>query len=562
MFDEDDSDPALFAEPKADSGYLVLARKYRPRTFEDLVGQDAMVRTIANSFALNRIPHAYVLTGVRGIGKTTTARLLARALNYKGATIDRPSVELDPPGIHCREIMESRHPDVFEMDAASRTGINDIREILDSVRYAPVSARTKVYIIDEVHMLSTAAFNGLLKTLEEPPPHVKFIFATTEIRKVPVTVLSRCQRFDLKRIPADRLAEHLAAICAREKVQVEPDGIALIARAAEGSVRDGLSLLDQAIVQKGGEIVSAALIREMLGLADRLRIADLFEAMLQGDARLALLELRNQYEAGADPSLVVRDMLELAHEAARVQALGAEARIVGGDDWAARIRGFATKSSPAQLSRLWQMTLKALEEVSKAPDPLAAAEMALVRLCAAASLPPPEDLARLLRGAAPLNLAAAPAMAPAPASSGAGAPPVLNSFEEMVQLIDAQRDVDLQVAVEKYVRVASFASGRLVFAPAPGAPADLASRIERRLTDWTGQTWEVRADAASGVESLTERRAMEHQAQVDELKQHPFVAEALAAFPGAEIKTWGKPDAAKKSAEIVSLSKRPKRKET
>src|SRR5262249_7165117 len=306
----------------ASGGYVVLARKYRPKTFADLIGQEAMVRTIANSFALNRVPHAYMLTGVRGVGKTTTARLLARALNYKRAGVDHPSVELEPPGEHCQAIMESRHPDVFEMDAASRTGINDIREILDSVRYAPVMARYKVYIIDEVHMLSTQAFNGLLKTLEEPPPHVKFIFATTEIRKVPVTVLSRCQRFDLKRIDTERLAEHLGKICAKEGVKVDADGLALIARAAESSARDGLSLLGQVLVQKPGETVTAADVRDMLGLADRGRVLTLFEAIAAGDSKTAIEEARSQYDSGADPALILRDLLEVGHEAARAQALG------------------------------------------------------------------------------------------------------------------------------------------------------------------------------------------------------------------------------------------------
>ncbi len=264
-----------------------------------------------------------MLTGVRGVGKTTTARLLARALNYRRGDIDHPSIELDPPGEHCQAIMESRHPDVFEMDAASRTGIGDIREILDSVRYAPVMARFKIYIIDEVHMLSTQAFNGLLKTLEEPPPHVKFMFATTEIRKVPVTVLSRCQRFDLKRIDSERLATHLTNICAKEGVKVDADGLALIARAAEGSARDGLSLLDQALVQKPGESVTAADVRDMLGLADRGRVLDLFEAIAKGDAKTAINEARSQYDSGADPTLILRDLLDIGHEAARAQALGA-----------------------------------------------------------------------------------------------------------------------------------------------------------------------------------------------------------------------------------------------
>jgi DNA polymerase-3 subunit gamma/tau len=554
-----DSGPGLFGDAPSQpgAGYLVLARKYRPRTFEDLIGQEAMVRTIANSFALDRVPHAWILTGVRGVGKTTTARLLARALNYKSETADKPSIQLDPLGVHCREIMESRHPDVFEMDAASRTGIGDIRELQEGVRYAPVSARYKVYIIDEVHMLSTQAFNGLLKTLEEPPPHVKFIFATTEIRKVPVTVLSRCQRFDLKRVAPERLAEHLATICAKENVQVDTDGLALVARAAEGSVRDALSLLDQAIVQKPDKSVTAAEIREMLGLADRLRVADLFDAVLRGDAKAALVELRAQYDAGADPALILRDLLEIGHEAARLQALGPEARIVGGEDWVLRLKVIAGATSPAQLSRLWQMLLKALDEAARAPEPIAAAEMALVRLCAAAMLPPPEELARMLRGA--------PASTGAPATAGLGQRPVetgapinFSSFDDVVALIEAHRDIDLQVAVERYVRLSSFAPPEIVFAPAPGMPADLPDRIAKKLYEWTGARWDIRADAVSGVESLAERRAQERAAALEELKRHPFVADALAAFPDSEIVDWRKPEPGA-SADVVPLRPAPQR---
>ena len=553
----DDSAPGLFGDAPAPTGagYLVLARKYRPRTFEDLIGQEAMVRTIANSFELGRVPHAWILTGVRGVGKTTTARLLARALNYRTDAVDKPSIQLEPLGVHCREIMESRHPDVFEMDAASRTGIGDIRELQEGVRYAPVSARTKVYIIDEVHMLSTQAFNGLLKTLEEPPPHVKFIFATTEIRKVPVTVLSRCQRFDLKRIAPERLAEHLSAICAKEGVKVEPDGLALVARAAEGSARDALSLLDQAIVQKPDRAVTAADVREMLGLADRLRVADLFDAILRGDAKFALTEIRSQYDAGADPALVLRDLLEIGHEAARVQALGPDARIVGGQDWALRLKVIAGATSPAQLARLWQMLLKALDEAARAPEPIAAAEMALVRLCAAATLPPPEEIARMLRGAAPGP----------PASSrqtegrqDAGGPGVtLNSFDDVVALIEAHRDIDLQVAVERFVRLSTFAPPLIAFAPAPGMPADFPARFAKRLKEWTGAVWDVRADAVSGVESFAERRAQERAAALEDLKRHPFVADALAAFPDSEIVDWRKQEHGQ-AADVVPLRPAPR----
>ncbi|MBX3429346.1 MAG: DNA polymerase III subunit gamma/tau [Hyphomonadaceae bacterium] len=573
--------PGLFGDDPSGGGYVVLARKYRPKTFEDLIGQEAMVRTIANSFALGRIPHATMLTGVRGVGKTTTARLLARALNYKRGDIDRPSIELDPPGEHCQAIMESRHPDVFEMDAASRTGINDIREILDSVRYAPVMARYKIYIIDEVHMLSTQAFNGLLKTLEEPPPHVKFMFATTEIRKVPVTVLSRCQRFDLKRIDSERLAEHLGNICAKEGVKVDADGLALIARAAEGSARDGLSLLDQALVQKPGANVTAADVRDMLGLADRGRVLDLFEAISKGDAKAAINEARSQYDSGADPTLILRDLLDIGHEAARAQALGGEARIIGGADWVARVRGLATSLSPAQLSRLWQMLLKALEEAGKAPDPIAAVEMAMVRLCAAQSLPPPEDAARMLRDGPSSWSAGAPAgggsneppknttVNAAPKQTVGEAPALQDgplpetpfaTFDEVMERIKFENDVELEVALDR-LKVVRFApQGELVFVASPDHPRDLVRRLKAFLEEHTPFEWTIRstAESAAPVESLADKRRREHERQIDELKKHPFVAEALKQFPGAEIAKVTNPvDESTQSGDVVPMPAAP-----
>ena len=539
----------LFGDDASGGGYVVLARKYRPKTFADLIGQEAMVRTIANSFALGRIAHATMLTGVRGVGKTTTARLMARALNYRRGDIDQPSIELDPPGEHCQAIMESRHPDVFEMDAASRTGINDIREILDSVRYAPVMARHKIYIIDEVHMLSTQAFNGLLKTLEEPPPHVKFIFATTEIRKVPVTVLSRCQRFDLKRIDSERLAAHLGAICENENVKVDADGLALIARAAEGSARDGLSLLDQALVQKPGASVSAADVRDMLGLADRGRVLDLFDAIADGDSKKAVAEARAQYDSGADPALILRDLLEIGHEAARAQALGAEARIIGGADWVKRVRGLGDKLSPAQLSRLWQMLLKALEEAGKAPDPIAAVEMALVRLCAAQKLPPPEDAARLLRDGA----SAAPARKAAPAREGAAAPrasasapPAFASFEAVTRRVGEERDIELELALER-MKVTHFdPEGLIEYLPSPDQPRDLVRRLKLFLEEHSEIEWAIapsREAPSAPVESLADVRAREAARALEELKRQPFIAEALKAFPKAEIVSVKQPQA-------------------
>ncbi|MGD9815562.1 MAG: DNA polymerase III subunit gamma/tau [Hyphomonadaceae bacterium] len=558
---------SLFGDDPKGGGYVVLARKYRPKTFEDLIGQEAMVRTIANSFALGRIAHATMLTGVRGVGKTTTARLLARALNYRRGDIDRPSVELDPPGEHCQAIMESRHPDVFEMDAASRTGINDIREILDSVRYAPVMARYKIYIIDEVHMLSTAAFNGLLKTLEEPPPHVKFIFATTEIRKVPVTVLSRCQRFDLKRIDSERLAAHLSAICAQEGVKVDPDGVALIARAAEGSARDGLSLLDQALVQKPGETVSAADVREMLGLADRGRVLDLFDAIARSDAKSALTEARAQYDSGADPTLIIRDLLDVGHEAARAQALGAEARLIGGADWTARVRGLAERLTPAQLSRLWQMLLKALEEAGKAPDPIAALEMAIVRLCAAQALPPPEEAARMLREGA--SSAPAPARAldrqetpnasinAAPAQTTA--PHALQTFEDVTKLIAEERLIEMEIALDRMKVTHYSPNGDLVFVPAPDQPRELVRQLKALLEEHTGIEWRIRAanEVAAPVESLADRRKREEARALDEIKRQPFVAEALRHFPNAEVAKVTVPADAAASGDVAPFPQKP-----
>ncbi|MFW6412998.1 MAG: DNA polymerase III subunit gamma/tau, partial [Oceanicaulis sp.] len=388
--------PGMEAPAASDPGYQVLARKYRPQNFKDLIGQEPMVKTLTNAFAAGRIAQAYMLTGVRGIGKTTTARLIARGLNYETETVDTPSVELDPPGRHCAAIARSSHVDVMEMDAASRTGIGDIREILEGVRYAPVSARYKVYIIDEVHMLSTAAFNALLKTLEEPPPHVKFVFATTEIRKVPVTVLSRCQRFDLKRVDRDVLTDHLARICDREGAAVDREGLSAIARAAEGSVRDALSLLDQAIVQGEGMDgpVTAEQVRDMLGLADRSRVLDLLQAALENRAKDALDELRHQYDSGADPQVLMRDVLDYIHAMSRLKAAGPDADLGEAKETAQRLYALSDAQSLAGLGRLWKTALTGLEDVRSAPDPVSAAEMAIIRLMAAASLPSPEDAAR------------------------------------------------------------------------------------------------------------------------------------------------------------------------
>ena len=518
----------------APSAYLVLARKYRPQTFEDLIGQEAMVRTLTSAFRTGRIAQAYMLTGVRGVGKTTTARLIARALNYVSDTVNAPSVSLDPPGRHCAAIAASRHPDVFEMDAASHTGVGDMRDILDGVRYGPIEARAKVYIIDEVHMLSTHAFNALLKTLEEPPPHAKFIFATTEIRKVPVTVLSRCQRFDLRRVEPDRLAAHLAGICAKEGVKVDAEGLALIARAAEGSVRDALSLLDQAIVLGGGTDtpVSGAQVRDMLGLADRSRVLDLLEAVMKPDAATALTELRAQYDAGADPSVILRDLLDATHDVARARVLGAQA-LGGPSDQSARLTALADRTTPASVSRLWQLLLKGHEDAQRAPDALQCAEMTVIRAAAAAGLPPPEMAALIASGQAlPTNAPAASAAAP---SSGVSSS-AITRLDDIIDLLGEAREIGLKTEVVRYVRLVSLEPYRITWAPAPGAPQDLGGRLAKFLKEATGETWTLSTpDGVVSAESARERADRERAEAIAAAERLPEVQAALAAFPGAQV---------------------------
>lgn len=541
-------------DPPAETGdaYTVLARKYRPRTFEDLIGQEAMVRTLANAFSTGRIAHAFMLTGVRGVGKTTTARLLARALNYETDTVKGPSVDLTTEGYHCRAIIEGRHMDVLELDAASRTKVDEMRELLDGVRYAPVEARYKVYIIDEVHMLSTAAFNALLKTLEEPPPHAKFIFATTEIRKVPVTILSRCQRFDLRRVEPDVLVKHFDRISAKEGARIEMDALALIARAAEGSVRDGLSLLDQAIVQtERGATVTATVVRDMLGLADRGQTIALYEHVMAGKTKDALEAFRALWGFGADPAVVMLDVLDHCHASAVSKALGPDALSMPKEQ-AARLAAIGAHTSAGTLSRLWQMLLKAHEEVRRAPDAMAAAEMALIRLCYAADLPGPEEALKALRDGAPIggggpgggvslggggsSGGAASAHAPMTmAAPGAQAMPVLASFDDVMALIAAKRDIGLRLDVEQYVRPINFRPGALTFEAAPGAPGNLAGRLVRFLKEHTGQPWLVAAEGGGGAESMMERQKREEREALEQIKKDPFVASVLSAFPGAEI---------------------------
>ncbi len=555
---------------EADTGYQVLARKYRPQCFEDLIGQEPMVRTLTNAFATGRVAHAFMLTGVRGVGKTTTARLLARALNYESDSVDGPSITLNPPGVHCAAIAASRHVDVMEMDAASHTGIGDIREILDSVRYAPVSARYKIYIIDEVHMLSTSAFNALLKTLEEPPPHAKFIFATTEIRKVPVTVLSRCQRFDLARIGKEQLISHLQGICEKEGASVAQDGLALISRAAEGSVRDALSILDQALVQEEGKSeVTAEDVRTMLGLADRTRVLDLFALTARGEASACCTELHSQFEAGADPLIVLRDLLDHCHQCTRANVLGEGATLEEYGDSAAQVRALGSELSLGQLARLWQMLLKALEEARLSPDPLSATEMALIRICAAAGLPGPEDAAKLLREG-PQNVAdTAPASSVPPTTGTSSATPShaptghhgtsatalqthleitevpaaedaplasLQNLEDLVALLNAKREMHLCAMVRRCVRLVSFRPGAIVFAPEPDAPADLTPRLTQFLREATGQTWLISLDGnAKGAPTLLEQKKQSEAQLRAEVAQSTQMQQILSTFPGAKI---------------------------
>jgi DNA polymerase-3 subunit gamma/tau len=544
------SDPAAI-------GYRVLALKYRPQTFADLIGQEAMVRTLKNAFAADRIAHAFVMTGVRGVGKTTTARIIAKGLNCvgpdgTGGPTTEPCGACDP----CRAIAEGRHVDVMEMDAASRTGVGDIREIIDSVHYRAASARYKIYIIDEVHMLSTSAFNALLKTLEEPPAHVKFIFATTEIRKVPVTVLSRCQRFDLKRIEPDVMLAHLARIAALEGAALAPDAMALITRAAEGSVRDAMSLMDQAIAHGAGE-TSAAQVRAMLGLADRGRVLDLFDLIMKGEAAAALSELSGQYADGADPMAVLRDLAEITHwiSVIKITPDAAEDPTTPPDE---RLRGLdmAGRLPMRVLTRMWQMLLKSLEEVALAPNAMMAAEMAVIRLTHMADLPDPEALIRRLQAlpppvvakgtvpapAAPATRMQAPAVSRGPVASGSAALALAEGglasyaqFGQIMDLIREKRDMKLLTEVEGCLRLVRYSPGRIEFQPTDDAPTDLASRLAQRLQGWTGGRWGVSVVSAGGAATFAEDRDRDRVTAEAEVMLNPLVQAVFLAFPGARI---------------------------
>jgi DNA polymerase-3 subunit gamma/tau len=571
------------------TAYRVLARKYRPETFVDLVGQEAMVRTLKNAFEADRIAQAFIMTGIRGTGKTTTARIIAKGINCIGPDgTGGPTTEPCGQCEHCVAIMEGRHVDVMEMDAASRTGVGDIREIIDSVHYRAASARYKIYIIDEVHMLSTSAFNALLKTLEEPPAHVKFIFATTEIRKVPVTVLSRCQRFDLRRIEPEDMIALMRKIAAGEGADITDDALALITRAAEGSARDATSLLDQAISHGAGE-TTADQVRAMLGLADRGRVLDLFDMIMRGDAAAALEELGSQYADGADPMAVLRDLAEITHwiSVVKITPDAAEDPTINPDE---RVRGVQmAKDLPMRaMTRMWQMLLKALDEVAAAPNAMMAAEMAVIRLTHVAELPSPEDLVRKLQ-----NTPVPPAPAPAPAGGGApvtGAAPVSGggqthatattgtpssggsggpvaalapqgdaalarypSFDHVIDLIRVNRDVKLLVEVETTLQLAQYQPGRIEFVPTDAAPADLAQRLGQRLQLWTGNRWAVTIVNTGGAPTIAHLRDAAENALKAQAQAHPLVQAVLAQFPKARITDIRTPDQIAASVEVEAL---------
>jgi len=546
------------------TAYRVLARKYRPSNFAELVGQDALVRTLSNAIESGRLAQAYMLTGVRGVGKTTTARIIARALNCTGED-GTGGITVSPCGKcdNCIAIAEDRHVDVMEMDAASRTGVDDIRELIEGVRYKPVSARYKVYIIDEVHMLSKNAFNALLKTLEEPPEHVRFVFATTEIRKVPVTVLSRCQRFDLRRLDVEELSKHFTDIAGREKIEIEPEAIRIISRAADGSVRDGLSLLDQAIAL-GSDKVTAAQVQEMLGLADRGAVFDLFDRLMSGEIKEALDQMQAMYRDGAEPAAVLQDLLDVTYWMTRIKVAPEIAESPGTPE-IERTRGpvMAEKLSMPVLTRTWQMLLKGLEETLRADAQLQAAEMVLVRLAYAADLPSPGDLAREL--AAKPQQPAAPASSPGMGGNGSGgggsahpsagapaaaiadpipveaasAPPPSKSprsFLEVLQLFETNREIGIRTQLYNSVHLVKFEPGRIEMRLTDHAPGDLVQKTMRFLRQWTGEQWFVTVSQAQGEPTLAEQDAVAKQKLLDAAELLPVVQAVKESFPGAIVR--------------------------
>ena len=533
--------PSASPAPETNQPYRVLARKYRPQTFSELIGQEPMVRTLANAIERDRLAHAFLMTGVRGVGKTSTARLIAKALNcvgpdgQGGPTID-PCGQCDP----CRSIAEGQHMDVIEMDAASHTGVDDVREIIEAVRYAAVSARYKIYIIDEVHMLSRNAFNALLKTLEEPPPHVKFLFATTEVDKLPVTVLSRTQRFDLRRIPTEMLAAHFANVCAKEGVEAEAEALSIIASAAEGSVRDGLSILDQAIAHadlEGGGMVTAERVRNMLGLADKSAQRKLLTHLLEADAPALLAAIDDQYALGVEPLALMRALMDLVHRVTLAQVSGGEPDAPSEEERAA-LGDFARRLSAGQLHRLWQLLLKGHEEVRQAPDPLIAAQMALLRMLHASDLPDPGKLARRIEELV-ANGAVLPA-SPTANSAGEGPSAFMPSDTQLewgalVDQVDAMGQLRVAQIMRDRIRVIQLAAERLIYQPADNFPDDPAPDIRDALLKLTGKRWQVEKGNGEAQPSLREQAEAEATAQSERIRSDPLVKATLEAFPDAEL---------------------------
>ena len=542
-------------KPISEKSYKVLARKYRPQNFDDLMGQDVMVQTLKNAFKIDRIAHAYMLTGVRGIGKTTTARLLARALNYKTDLIDKPNIEMSETGYHCLEIMESRHIDVIEMDAASRTGIADIREIIDSINYSPSSARFKIYIIDEIHMLSKAAFNGLLKTLEEPPSHVKFIFATTEVQKVPLTILSRCQRFDLRRFDNDLVRSLLLKVCSKENVKIDDSVIGLISRASGGSARDSLSLLDQAIaLSENDEALSEDLIRKMLGLSDQGRIIDLFEYISSGDVEAALEEIRDQVDIGVDPSNLIEVLGDLVHEMTRHKVTQEnEDNLSLGPENIVRLKNIIENESVKSLSRYWQMILKAANEIKNFSKPLSALEMAVIRMCYISDLPTPDEIIKKIesKDISPAEKKTLKSNSKPSVSMISGSSEIKEldeslveevltkripkDFHEIIQLARIHKDVKMQYELENNVSLVSFAKEKIEINILKGSES-IASDLSKKLFEWTEKKWIVLVSSSQGEKTINQEREESDLLIRSNIEKHPIYKATVEEFKNTSIK--------------------------